>query len=641
MSNLEESNIIDFFFELNTEDDLTKSKLQILEKCELSIFVKSEVILNIKPKSFPKDLLSISRICCLSDEEIYIFSQFKTFEFISSHNEMKAFSLLKTMLRNLKEQTILKVEQLKKKLNNPNNLNNSNSISNSNSNSNNLNINFEFELLKLNHFLKNLNYLKELLSIECFNFCSKQKPMIATNINNDQCEKNFFNWLKQNSINFAKVSCVDFIETGRGLMINDGVQIEDDEIIFQLPRNLILNANSARGSIIECVLENFLGSIPDDDTLLIVFILYEKFANPNSFWKAYLDFLPNSIDLCLLYDSIELSELSGIPLLSDVYEARQNLLENFELLFPALTEFAPDLFSQSYCTWENFLWIRSIFDSRAFLMRIDDRDVNCLLPLVDLCNTSHYPLLSGRGRFNVETQCYEIRSLSKFNGIKKSLQINNDKQEQQTFLVNQLFLTYGPYSNRELFLHYGFIETNNPYDRCCISLEFPEEEEEDFLNNDSQIENFQMNFEFEQKFELLKIKKQLIELHKLSLENNYLYLNLIPTKLLAVVRICVLNFDDIIQIQSKNSNNWQSIDPHQSEAYGKNNEKQALITLKQTLESVAESFEEFSGSIEQDKIKLINEKINNRIKNAIEYRLIQKTIIRIAINQIKNQLSIY
>src|SRR5690242_4059650 len=37
----------------------------------------------------------------------------------------------------------------------------------------------------------------------------------------------------------------------------------------------------------------------------------------------------------------------------------------------------------------------------------------------------------------------------------------------------QVYINYGPYSNRELFLNYGFMIPDNPYDRCRLSFEIP------------------------------------------------------------------------------------------------------------------------------------------------------------------------
>jgi hypothetical protein len=65
-------------------------------------------------------------------------------------------------------------------------------------------------------------------------------------------------------------------------------------------------------------------------------------------------------------------------------------------LFPALSDAYPVHYPAALCTWEVFLWLRCLFDSRAFhLKAVDGSLMPSLLPGADMFNY-RFPLLSLR-----------------------------------------------------------------------------------------------------------------------------------------------------------------------------------------------------------------------------------------------------
>ena len=136
----------------------------------------------------------------------------------------------------------------------------------------------------------------------------------------------------------------------------------------------------------------------------------------------------------------------------DIVMAKEQLQSYYDSIFPSLSEQAPQMFPESIYTFENFLWARSVFESRGFSFTINGQVRNCLLPFVDMLNTSNYPQLESK--FDDVSQEFQVNAFSDCNGT-------------------QLYINYGPYSNRELFLNYGFMIDNNPYDRFRISFEIP------------------------------------------------------------------------------------------------------------------------------------------------------------------------
>jgi hypothetical protein len=207
----------------------------------------------------------------------------------------------------------------------------------------------------------------------------------------------------------------------------------------------------------------------DEDTILILFVIYEKFANPNSFWKPYLDLLPESIDSGLFFDSTERSYAAGTML---EYEMAMTL-EQFENVYGEIVECIQpfkDVFTAELCSLDHFLWARAMFDSRGFNLNIKGKARNCLLPFIDSINTMHYSHLQNRGRIE-ENRHGRSSDLGTF--VLPTL-------SPCTSIGSQVFLNYGGFSTRELVLFYGFAydgEGENPYDSWDLDLEPPEEDQ--------------------------------------------------------------------------------------------------------------------------------------------------------------------
>jgi len=128
-----------------------------------------------------------------------------------------------------------------------------------------------------------------------------------------------------------------------------------------------------------------------EDTILLVYTIHERF-NLQSKWAPYFAILPKQVEIGITLPLEELIQLEGVPLLMDIVMAKERLQLSYDMIFPALTEQVPNIFPEHIYTFENFLWAASIFESRAFAFTIGSAK-NCLLPYVDMLNTSHFPQL--------------------------------------------------------------------------------------------------------------------------------------------------------------------------------------------------------------------------------------------------------
>jgi hypothetical protein len=80
-----------------------------------------------------------------------------------------------------------------------------------------------------------------------------------------------------------------------------------------------------------------------------------------------------------------------------------------------------------------------------------------------MLNTSNFPQLG------TQTNFYSHNVESKFDDVSQEFHVLAFSECGGT----QLYINYGPYSNRELFLNYGFMIDDNPYDRFRINIEVP------------------------------------------------------------------------------------------------------------------------------------------------------------------------
>lgn len=255
----------------------------------------------------------------------------------------------------------------------------------------------------------------------------------------------------------------DFEDTGRGMALTSPVEAQ--EAMISCDAGLFMSIFSAlKSDVLGPVFEQ-LESL-DDDSKLILFVIYEKYVNPSSFWKPYLEHLPETIDSALFFTDVDLEYVAGTTLGMEIGIIQSHLLESYQKIMMAVAE--QPVFDPTVFTWERFKWARAIFDSRGFNLTLQGKARNCLLPFIDSINSTHYTHLQTRGYID-ETKKGKFSDLGTY--ILPTLipcaQVGN-----------QVFLNYGGFSTRELVLFYGFAYENehNPYDLFTLTLDLPEDD---------------------------------------------------------------------------------------------------------------------------------------------------------------------
>ena len=165
-----------------------------------------------------------------------------------------------------------------------------------------------------------------------------------------------------------------------------------------------------------------------DDTIAMLFLLYQRSLGASSRWRRYFDHLPSSICTALFPDGLSAhgpslqgvdiqdgpgrerrggggneqgpvdwwSEMAGTPLMARSAQELEGVRATYETLFPRLMGAFPEVFTAESFSYHQFLWARLVFDTRCVTVKFpagaeggDGRDVTCLVPCADMCN--HHP----------------------------------------------------------------------------------------------------------------------------------------------------------------------------------------------------------------------------------------------------------
>ncbi|KAJ9215299.1 hypothetical protein DTO166G4_3184 [Paecilomyces variotii] len=204
----------------------------------------------------------------------------------------------------------------------------------------------------------------------------------------------------------------------------------------------------------------FIDAVGPQETMAF-FLMGHYLKGSESFWHPYIRTLPAPGELTtpLYYEGEDLEWLQGTSL----HAARQQRLEiwkdKYETDVKVLKEWAFE--DADKYTWDVYLWASTIIASRAFTAKVlagviglsdlPEETISVLLPLIDV--TNHRPLAK------VEWQA---------GNEKIGLAVMED-----TAAGREIGNNYGPRSNEQLMMNYGFCIPENPCDYRVVSLRAP------------------------------------------------------------------------------------------------------------------------------------------------------------------------
>ncbi|PGG99969.1 hypothetical protein AJ80_09255 [Polytolypa hystricis UAMH7299] len=202
-------------------------------------------------------------------------------------------------------------------------------------------------------------------------------------------------------------------------------------------------------------------ALVEPEGALAFFLMHERIRGEESFWAPYIRSLPEMEQLTTTqyYEGEDLEWLRG----TNLFNAREMRLELWQLKYDQGVRALKGLgvpAADSY-SWDLFLWAATICTSRAFSSKVltgfegqsalEGRESPVLLPLVDLSN--HQPLAK------VEWQAAKDAV---------NLVVLEDSSPGQEIHNN-----YGPRSNDQLMVSYGFCIPGNVCDYRTVALNAP------------------------------------------------------------------------------------------------------------------------------------------------------------------------
>ncbi|KAL7134387.1 hypothetical protein ABFS83_11G023400 [Erythranthe nasuta] len=253
------------------------------------------------------------------------------------------------------------------------------------------------------------------------------------------------------------IACVE--GAGRGAIAKEDLQVGD--IAMEIPVSIVISEELLYESEMFPILEKVDGI--SEETMLLLWSMKEKY-NKNSKFKLYFDSLPDDFQTGLSFGINAVMALDGSLLLEEIMQAKEHLRTQYDELFPALSNYNPNIFPPELYTWEKFLWACELWYSNSMKVIFTDGKLRtCLIPIAGFLNHSICPHIMNYGRIDAKT-----------NSLKFPL-------SRKCGLGEQCFLSYGNLSSSHLLTFYGFLpKGDNPFDVIPLDFDIAQDEESEF-----------------------------------------------------------------------------------------------------------------------------------------------------------------
>ena len=243
-------------------------------------------------------------------------------------------------------------------------------------------------------------------------------------------------WLIQGGAIFPKIHMRYYSEDYRG--VHSTRPILANECIIFVPKSHIITLEIAKQAPIGSkMMTAQLDLLSPKHSYLSSYILHEQ-LKPNSFWRPYLNILPEKYaNFPIFYTDEEREWLAGSPFLNQINEKIIDIQEDYNEICKAVPEF-------SQFSLLEFSKIRMAVSSRIFGMEIDGKTTDGFVPLADMLNHSRPRQTSWT--YDQKRSGFVVEAME---SIPKGVQVMD---------------SYGKKCNSRFLLNYGFIVRNNDAD---------------------------------------------------------------------------------------------------------------------------------------------------------------------------------
>lgn len=251
----------------------------------------------------------------------------------------------------------------------------------------------------------------------------------------DDMTNQFVSWMEGNGFLISEKLAITHLKAEDGKLVRGVVVLKDirrGETLCNLPLNMGLYDN-------ETVV---VGEVDSWDRAAAR-LLREKAKGNSSAWASYINILPRNMTVPILLEDHELHEVQWWPVLRELVQVRKSIRESFSLLS------ADDLAGADF---QEYRWAAMMVHSRAFTLPViadEHYAPYVMMPYMDMIN-HHYH--------------YQADWISQpIWGGKLEIVARRDIKKDE-----ELFASFGPRANDNLFLYYGFVLDGNPFDVAGI-----------------------------------------------------------------------------------------------------------------------------------------------------------------------------
>ncbi|QDZ21251.1 rubisco LSMT substrate-binding domain-containing protein [Chloropicon primus] len=269
----------------------------------------------------------------------------------------------------------------------------------------------------------------------------------ADNAHSGGLTANLAKWLT-NRETPSKISTkvVQDVFPGMGFGLKAEERIPANETIMEVPASALISLKTASEGRLRPVVEDLVRNNCSSNSVLALHLLHERALGEESAFQPYIESLPKTFDLPLVWSMAELGELNGTQLLPKVIQQKQALQAEFaQIVLPTLQSLQhAELVKDFGVDIQGFLWASCCILSRAFIVQTDEGvNLPLLIPGVDLFN-------SGQPGSRLE--------IDNTKGV-VSVVSDQDLEEGE-----QVYLFLGNEPNFGYMLTQGFSLVNNPED---------------------------------------------------------------------------------------------------------------------------------------------------------------------------------
>ncbi|KAJ2951669.1 hypothetical protein O0L34_g13829 [Tuta absoluta] len=140
----------------------------------------------------------------------------------------------------------------------------------------------------------------------------------------------YLEWLRENGTQFEGVEIAEF--DGYDLGLKAAKDFPEGSLILTVPSKVMMTEKNAQDSDLSAfiTMDPLLQNMPN--ITLALFLLLEK-TNPDSFWKPYIDVLPDKYSTILYFSSDELTELKPSPVFESSLKLYRSIARQYAYFY--------------------------------------------------------------------------------------------------------------------------------------------------------------------------------------------------------------------------------------------------------------------------------------------------------------------